>query len=68
MKVGDKLLCKKSYYYRFYKFDSGNYYEIVHIVLEDIFISDGLNSFNFRPIYEYFYTLEELRILKLDSI
>lgn len=68
MKVGDKILCKKSFYYRYFKFDIGNYYDIVHIDLNVIFVCDGLNKLNFQQIEEYFYTLEELRIIKLNSI
>jgi hypothetical protein len=77
MKIGDKLICKKSYFY------NGNFYS------NDIFIVVGFNEYNIRLktkydtyhnirhcskqynelyFYDLFYTQKELRKNKLEKL
>ena len=70
LKVGDKLLCKKSHYL----VKKNKYYEISHIfvnILHWIYFND--NYFNLNPnsilyIWKYFYKPQEVRKLKLKQL
>lgn len=83
MKVGDKLICKKDYctsvYYTKFYFYKGHIYEIVDIVDRfgyKILCIETCNQdikFSLRCkdklyVWDYFYTQEELRKIKLESI
>jgi len=79
MKKGDKLICKKYCNYENRTIFYTNKYYSINCVVNDncILVSDDNNKFlwftiekhgNFKYLYEYFYTQEELRILKLESL
>ena len=74
-----KILCKKEYIdttYHKIHFDINNYYKIDKIFDGGFYIKDKYNkSFMFDDyshshyyVWNYFYTLEEIRILKLESL
>ena len=76
-KIGDKLLCKKDNRY----LNCGDYYNIVKIT-EFIYVGnksigdydriddwfEGLDYDNYKYIYNWFYTKDEIRKIKLDKI
>jgi len=82
MNKGDKLICKKDYKYRYeektyvlykndiYRIDSiDDVYSVITFEnLQWAFFLDDLDD-DFSPyLYKYFYTPEELRQLKLESL
>ena len=75
LKVGDKLLCKKSYKLvnNFYKCkkERNKYYTITCIDVERIYFEEDF-FFNISQsiwyIWDYFYTPQELRKLKLERL
>ena len=70
MKVGDKLTCKKLNRY----LTVGNEYEIINISDELFEILDNDNDykdpslFSNAVVFEVFYTKEEIRKIKIDSL
>ena len=79
MKVGDSLICKKDYDYKYegenYTFYKNNLYKIENIddsiTFENIYWSFFItnNNDDFTPyLWDYFYTQEELRQLKIESL
>ena len=73
MNVGDKLYCKKAVRYPFYEvsfFEVGKYYDVIDVESPFIKVSNGKDhwDFPFSDIYNYFCTLEEVRLMKLKKI
>ena len=82
MKVGDKLLCKKNYYhttsvvnYAYEIYTKDEYYIITSIKGPGVQFKSNFNvylwfgnDFYSLRIREYFYSVKELRKLKLEKI
>ena len=75
LKVGDKLLCKKTMFdYRFFKYYNmveGKYYEISKIFDNIIYFSAdsySLHKNSFYYIWNFFYKPQEMRKMKLERL
>ena len=84
LKVGDKLLCKKTTSRYNYKYlntiiidtaslkEAGRYYNIFNIINNTIFFDDGdyyyLYPKSLFYVWNYFYTPQELRKMKLERL
>ena len=80
MKIGDRLICKKNvkdnYCVGGFIFIKDNYYDIVSIDIDSITMMDEDNDIDFLSefdkkediFFDLFYTPEELRIKKLQTI
>ena len=76
MKIGDKLMCKKNMFYDngHIRFEQNKLYEITSSVNGSISLNKNMFFYTFYPnaneykLCDYFYTIEELRKLKLKSL
>ncbi|MCK9446680.1 hypothetical protein M0Q50_07440 [bacterium] len=81
MKVGDIIVCKEDYIvYNSKTHTKGNKYKILDIRIDDMIVistdSNTKHGLNFSidnidsvfHLYKYFYTIQELRKLKLETI
>ena len=72
LKVGDKLLCKKSYHHgSVYNKVEGKYYIITMFDSNMIFFDDDYYSIdpNYKwYIWDWFYTQQEIRKMKLKKL
>ena len=69
LKVGDKLLCKKTSY----NIKKGKYYSItninVYVYINNIVHFDGIEySLDQNDIWKFFYTPQEVRKMKLKQL
>ena len=76
LKIGDKVLCKKSFDdHNNRYFISGNYYHVCIVALEAVYLTYKETKsgmwFYFNTDYlfkEYFYTPQEIRKIKLKKL
>ena len=74
LKVGDKLLCKQSYKlvnsYHDFKKERNKYYTITNIQINVYFDDDwySLDPNDYWCLWDYFYTPQEVRKLKLKQL
>ena len=71
MKVGDTLICKKKLEYFIDIFTPNEFYSITDIRMNDRYIINNIIFYEYGKvgyIWDYFYTKEELRKLKLESL
>lgn len=62
-----KLICKKTYYDGGFKVRFGNEYDVEKYAI-DYYIVDYVWLFSNDEVSKYFYSLNELRILKIKNI
>ena len=72
LKVGDKLLCKKTYnHFNCYNIVEGEYYEISYIINYIYFDNNyffSLDPNHYWYIWNWFYKPQEIRKLKLKQL
>ena len=77
--LGDRLLCKKTFYDMSYPYFCANEYCNIYFIQKDdpvdyyYYISDKdfkkyAFSFSDKKLFEYFYTNQEIREIKLNKI
>ena len=73
LKIGDKLLCKKTYHHVHYKKVEGKYYIIDNISYDDVYVCLDHDWYSLDPnrnwyIWKYFYKPQEVRKMKLKQL